>query len=452
MNLKLYLLGRIIIVAFICLLATSSYVLYRADQQSKLQSQKMLDSISKQLEFQLLRIDAGFGQPDKFPDLSLWKETQSVPGVCIRYSSVKTPVNYSICRGSEWIENRWTPLFAKLYLFIFNPALELQKKLFYKGRIYGLISITPGIDSELSRAWESIYALLELSTITILAVCLAVYLAISRALRPAQLIVSGLEEMQQGDLSVRLPHFELSEWQRTSSAINALAISQQQLLSERKKLTFKLISMQDKERRYLARELHDELGQCLATINAHAAIMTQTARQECPQLVEEAESISRINRQIMDTVHNLLARLRPSEIDSLGLELSLRNLFIEWNTRSKNIPYYQLKIIGDCQDLLDPYPITLFRIIQECLTNIAKYSSATNATATLNISDQLIELTIDDNGNIDTLPFADHSGFGLLGIRERVDALGGKLNMAKNKSGGLSIKACFPMNLKVATL
>lgn len=452
MNLKRYLLVRIIIVAFFCLLMTSGYVLYRADLQSEQQSQKILDSISKQLEFQLLRIDAGFGQPEKFPDLSLWKETQSIPGVCIRYSSVKTPVNYSVCRGSEWIDDHWPQLFSILYQFFFDPGLALQKNIVYNDKIYGSLSLTPNIESELNRAWESLYALMGLSAITILATCLAVYLAISRALRPAQIIVSGLEEMQQGDLSVRLPHFELSEWQRTSSAINALAVSQQQLLSERKKLTFQLISMQDEERRYLARELHDELGQCLATINAHAAIMTQTARQECPQLVEEAESISRINRHIMDTVHNLLARLRPSEIDSLGLELSLRNLFIEWNTRSKNKPYYQLKIMGDCQDLLDPYPITLFRIIQECLTNIAKHSSATNATVTLNISDQLIELTIDDNGDIKTLPFADHSGFGLLGIQERVDALGGILNMAKNKSGGLSIKACFPMNLKVATL
>lgn len=93
MNLKRYLLVRIIIVAFFCLLMTSGYVLYRADLQSEQLSQKILDSISKQLEFQLLRIDAGFGQPEKFPDLSLWKETQSIPGVCIRYSSVKTHVN-----------------------------------------------------------------------------------------------------------------------------------------------------------------------------------------------------------------------------------------------------------------------------------------------------------------------------------------------------------------------
>ncbi|MCK5121855.1 MAG: sensor histidine kinase [Methylococcales bacterium] len=446
MNLKFHLLVRITLVAVVCLLTTATYVLYRADQQSKQQSHKMLESIGKQLEVQLLRIDTGFDRYDKFPDLGLWKETRSVSGVCIRFTSENNTFTEGICQGSEWPDKHWPKLFETLYRFIFNPGIELFRKVTFKNKVHGSISIIPSVEMELSRAWESLRALLELSAITISTICLLIYISINRALRPAQVIVSGLEKMQKGDLTVRLPHFELLEWQRTSTAINELAISQQQLLSDRKNLTFKLISIQDEERRYLARELHDELGQCLAAINALSVSITQTAKQECPVIVEDAESISRINSHIMNTVRTLLVKLRPAEIDELGLELSLKSLISEWNVRSNHKINYRLTINGDCQQLSEPHPIMLFRIIQECLTNIAKHSTATSATVELDISDKLIVLTIEDNGDIDLLSLTDTPGLGLLGIRERVCPLGGELMIKKSESGGLSITVTLPVN------
>lgn len=437
---------RITLVAIVCLLATATYVLYRADQQSKQQSYKILESIGKQLEVQLLRIDAGIERYDKFPDLNLWKETRSVSGVCIRFTSKNHTFTQGICQGFEWPDKHWPKLFETLYRFIFTPGLEQFRTVAFKNKVHGSISITPSVEMELSRAWESLRALLELSAISIFTICLLVFISINRALRPAQTIVSGLEKMQKGDLTVRLPHFELLEWQRTSTAINELAISQQQLLSDRKNLTFKLISIQDEERRYLARELHDELGQCLAAINALSVSITQTAKQECPVIVEDAERISRINSHIMNSVRTLLVKLRPAEIDELGLELSLKSLISEWNVRSNHKINYQLIINGDCQQLSDSYPIMLFRIIQECLTNIAKHSIATSATVKLDISDKLIALTIEDNGDIDLLSLTDTPGLGLLGIRERVCPLGGKLMIKKSESGGLSITVTLPVN------
>jgi len=446
MNLNFYLLVRITLVAIICLLATGAYVLYRADLQSKQQSQSMLESVSKQLQVQLLQIDTGLGRLDQFPDLSLWTETHSISGICIQYIPSNNTVTRSICRGSEWHEQHSPQLFESIYPLFFTPGLEIVKQVIFKDQIYGSVSVIPSAEMELNNAWQSIRALLELSFITILTVCILVYISITRALRPAQSIVSGLEKMQQGDLKVRIPHFDLLEWQQTSSAINQLAANQQLLLSERKKLTFKLISLQDEERRYLARELHDELGQCLAAINALTASITHTAKQQCPDIAEDAQSLSRINEHIMGTVRNLLVKLRPTEIDELGLELSLNSLVSEWNSHRANKINYQLIITGDCQQLFDPYPITLFRIIQECLTNIAKHSSATSASIKLDIKDKLITLLIEDNGNIDSLPFIDNSGFGLLGISERVSSLGGLLQLSKNESDGLSTLITLPFN------
>ncbi len=149
---------------------------------------------------------------------------------------------------------------------------------------------------------------------------------------------------------------------------------------------------------------------------------------------------------MMDSVQTLLIKLRPAEIDELGFELSLKNLISEWTSFCSHKIHFQLFIQGDCQHLPDPYPITLFRIIQECLSNISKHSGATSATVTLNIEDKLIELSIKDNGNMTTLPFSNNSGFGLLGIRERACALGGQLNIAKSELGGLGITVSLPLN------
>jgi glucose-6-phosphate-specific signal transduction histidine kinase len=188
---------------------------------------------------------------------------------------------------------------------------------------------------------------------------------VSRALHPAQVIVAGLEKMEKGELSFRLPAFELDEWQRTGKAINQLAANLEQLLSERKKLALKLINIQEEERRYLARELHDEFGQCLAAINAVAASISQTAAYECPALVPEGKNISRIVHHMMESLRGLLKRLRPSDIDELGLTACLKSLVADWNVSSGGKTHYNLAVHGNIDQLPEPLPVTIFRIVQE---------------------------------------------------------------------------------------
>lgn len=444
MNLKLHLLQRITLVALFCLLSTAAYVLYQTDLQAKHEAHALLDSITKQLNMQLLRIDAGFGQANTFPDLSLWQETSHIAGVCLHFTTLNKDFTRGLCRGAEWPENQWPKLFEHAYQWLFNPGLTIKRKIAFKGQEKGSLSLTPSPEQEIARAWDKLRLLLTLSAFTIAAVCLLVYLSINQALQPAQVIVSGLKKMQQGDLAVRLPNFKLLEWQQTATAINDLVHHQQQLLNERQQLTYKLITLQDEERRYLARELHDELGQCLAAINALAASITQTAEQECPILVDEAKNISRINGHIMQTVRDLLVKLRPAEVDELGLEASLNRLLSEWNTRAGGQTHYHLTLNGDCSQLTEPLPMTLFRLIQEGLTNIAKHAHASCATIELTITDNSVALGITDNGHA-KLPFAPSAGIGLVGMYERISALGGQLTLENNASGGLSLSITLPL-------
>lgn len=445
MNLQFHLLSRIVVVALMCLLITAAYVLYHSDRQFRQATQLTAESLGRQLEFQLLRINAGFGQANQFPDFDLWKQTGSVPGICIRFVPKDSTTTRSLCNGAKPDGLNWPEGFETFYLWLFSPGFEITRPIAFNGRAYGALTVTPNAEMEIAKAWENIRSLLGLSALTVLAVCLLVYLSIIRALRPARIIVAGLENMKKGDLACRLPPFELIEWQRTSEAINQLAASQQQLLAERQKLAVKLINLQEEERRYLARELHDEFGQCLAAINAVAASITHTAEQQCPALVGEADHISRISQHMMECVRELLGRLRPAELDELGLAAGLNSLVSGWNARSGGKIHYQLSIIGDCASLPEPMAITLFRICQECLTNIAKHSVAANAGISLTITADAVALTVKDDGNATDLPFADGPGIGLLGIRERVTALHGQLTLAIAQPRGLIVEALLPI-------
>ena len=93
--------------------------------------------------------------------------------------------------------------------------------------------------------------------------------------------------------------------------------------------------MQDDERRHLARELHDEFGQSLAAIRALAASARQTAAQDCPALLAECDGIARTATDMMETLRGALFRLRPPDVDELGLVASLEGLVAGWNGRSR---------------------------------------------------------------------------------------------------------------------
>ncbi|MCK9636565.1 MAG: histidine kinase [Methylobacter tundripaludum] len=445
MNLQLHLLYRIAMVALLCLLVIASYSLYQSHRQAEQATKQMAEGLGRQLESQLMLIEAGIGRTNPFPDFELWKQNGSQPGICVAYAAAVSAASHSVCNGAKTVDADWPAGFETIYRRIFNPGRPALRSIMLRGRVYGSLTVTPSAELEIAEAWNKTRNLMTLSTVTVSAVCLLVYLSISRALKPAQTIVAGLEDMETGRLAYRLPPFELNEWQRIGSAINQLAASQQQLLEERQKLVVKSINVQEEERRYLARELHDEFGQCLAAINAVAASIKQTAAQQCPDLVDEADHISRITAHMLGSVRDLLGRLRPAEFDELGLAASLNSLVAGWNGRGGGKTRYRLSIDGNCAALPEAQAVTLFRITQECLTNISKHAAASGVGIGVTISPEAAVLTVKDDGIATELPFTDTGGIGLLGIRERAAALHGRLNLAIAEPHGLIVEVRLPM-------
>jgi len=445
MNLKKQLFFRILFVAIICLAASAFYVLYQTDQQAISEAEFTANRIEKQVNNQLLEMFTRHDLSRRFPNTELWPDINNVSGSCIQFLSRSENRRRNLCHQVIEAERTWPAWFGNLYQQLFSPDFEIQKNISFNIMTYGSILVTLNARIEIARAWNNLRAIIGVLFASIFTVCILVYFTINQLLKPAQIIISGLEKMQNGQLDTRLPRFNIKEWQQTSDAINQLANSQEQAITDNKQLALKLMNIQEEDHRYIARELHDEFGQCLAGINAVTASINQTAATQCPELVPEIKTINPITSHMMDVLRSMLTRLRPVEVDDLGLSQSLSNLVGNWNRRTKGKTRHTLTLSDNIDGLPEPLPVNIYRIVQECLTNIAKHAHASHADVIINyLPKKNIHIEINDNGIATVDDFDNTLGVGLLGIRERVMALGGQILLTPRKTGGLTISITIP--------
>ncbi len=218
-----------------------------------------------------------------------------------------------------------------------------------------------------------------------------------------------------------------------------------ELMQENRHLTRRMFALQEEERRHIARELHDDLGQWLTAIQAeaeagahHCATRKAACRHSARTIIDSAGQIHKVIRRI-------LRRLRPSVLDQLGLEDSLREMVGQWRRHHPDINF-ELALDGDFEGLGELIDITLYRTIQEALTNISCHASANRVSIGLRREPDHILLTVEDNGKgMDThLP---RQGMGLLGMRERIIAAEGKLKLQSMPGQGMRIEATLPLTL-----
>lgn len=447
MNLKKQLLSRILLIAMVSLSLSTYFVLYRTDQQAMLEAEQTAQRIEKQMQQQLLQMFQRNDFSIRFPDINLLQQIKSIPGSCTQFLSRTQSRQRSLCNDTSDIQPDWPVWFGKLYKHFFHPDWEVKRNVNFNAIRYGTVLVSLNVQMETARAWNTLQAVVGILAVTILAFATLLFATLYHMLKPAQQIVQGLNKMREGDLDIRLPAFDVAEWKHTSAAINQLADAQQQTLADNQKLALKLINAQEEEHRYIARELHDEFGQCLAGINAVTTSIQQSAQQHYPQILPEVSSINHISSHMMTALRSLLTRLRPAEVDEIGLEASLRKLFRSWNQRSGGETQYTLNIAAPLNTLSEPLPVNIYRIVQECLTNIAKHAKARNAIVSFShFNSKTLALTIDDDGIADPESFKAEGGIGLIGIYERVSALGGKMHVQAKQHGGLYVSVTLPLD------
>jgi signal transduction histidine kinase len=442
-------------VSALCFAAISAYFLVDADRSVHARIDGIAEIAAKTLSMQHSRAQwAKHLRPD-FPDLDLFAGFVMTPGLCIGYREGDGEIVQRVCLGPPSGQSAPPWLFAAFYSAMFDPGREAVRPVLAQGNTRigdAVVWLDPAVRT--AEAWHGAGRLMTALMIALPLLCALVYAALARALRPTRLIRAGLERIASGDLAARLPPFDLAELSALRDVFNQLAESLALTLAERNELTRRLIALQDEERQHLARELHDEFGQSLAAIRALAASARQTAAQDCPALLSECDGIARTATLMMETLRGALFRLRPPDVEELGLAASLDGLISGWNGRSRGQPRFELRLAGDFDHLPAAIGDNLYRIAQEATTNAAKHAEATAVVLRLAMRDaadgdglnhiaKQIELVVEDDGRASER--AVKSGMGLLGMRERVASLGGRLTFEARPGLGAVLRVIIPV-------
>ncbi|MCP4695678.1 MAG: hypothetical protein GY862_02345 [Gammaproteobacteria bacterium] len=220
----------------------------------------------------------------------------------------------------------------------------------------------------------------------------------------------------------------------------------QQLLQENRILARHLIAADEKERKKLTRELHDEFGQNLTAIQAYAHSideLTQEGKDE--RIRSSAREIISLSLHMHEAVHSMMQRLYPCILDELGLKDALQSSINAWQSC-----HMELQCTFDAKGALDKLSeignISIYRVLQECLANVAKHARATNVRIRLREepeqTPESISLCIQDDGKgFDP----KHPGLGLIGMRERVQSLGGTFSLKTAPNEGVTVAVFIPV-------
>ena len=310
----------------------------------------------------------------------------------------------------------------------------------YRGRPTGRIAAWPEAEAAAARAWAQVRVAAGLALGMAGAMALLGGLAAARLLAPAGRIVRGLREIEAGDGASPMPRFGAREFDRIAAAFNAMAARLSEARAERAALTRRLFQVQEEERQALARDLHDEFGQCLTATRALADSIAADAAGDRPNLCADARAIVTIAARMMEILRGALARLEPPDLAELGLEGSLRSLVAGWRGQARPAPDFHIDVKGDLAGMSLSASANLYRIAQEFLTNAVRHGRPSRIfVRILRADDGLRPVTLvvdDDGGGGSRVPAP---GRGLLGIQARVAALGGSLSIIPTGSG---IRAC----------
>jgi two-component system, NarL family, sensor histidine kinase UhpB len=218
-------------------------------------------------------------------------------------------------------------------------------------------------------------------------------------------------------------------------------------LAENQRLAQQYVDVQEHERKALARDLHDELGQYLNAIKLDAVSMRETGAGGPGVRDAAVAMISNIDR-VYGVVAGLIRQLRPVGFDDLGLAAALEHCIGEWRSRLPLVSI-EMSIDADLESLDETRRLVIYRLVQEALTNIARHSGATKAqiriaTARTAEVGPSVDILIADNGCGADMQ-APRAGLGLIGMRERVSALGGSITLASERGAGFMVISSLPM-------
>jgi two-component system sensor histidine kinase UhpB len=334
----------------------------------------------------------------------------------------------------------------------FIDLVKPKAELVHRRIRYGTLIVSSSPDGAIREAWSGARQLIWIALSFFFVLNGMVYWMLGRWLRPVGDILGAINRMEQGDLTARLPEFRQPEFGRIAHSLNRMAesLGAERELEENRQLTHLIQLHIEDERRSLSRELHDELGQYVTAIKTFAVGIANKTRGKMPDVEANAQTVVAAANHIYDGMHNIIRQLRPGSLDNLGLSETLRDAVSTWQTQNPQVRF-SLNLSAnlsaqDAEGLGETLNINLYRIVQESVTNALRHAQATAIDIALTQDKQgELRLSIKDNGAGMIMCNVDQTQhFGLLGIRERAQALQGSFNIDSTPDEGTLISVTIP--------
>lgn len=209
-----------------------------------------------------------------------------------------------------------------------------------------------------------------------------------------------------------------------------------------RRLSQSLVQAQEVERKALSRELHDEIGQMMTGLGIQLGNLDSLRTSDPEVFRYRLENLKQLNSDAMRTLRDLAMGLRPSMLDELGLQAAL-----EWQgrefSRHTGVPA-SVDVIGELDDLADAQRTCIYRVVQEAFTNCARHAKAKNVAVSIRAEKDSIIVIVQDDGVGFKSSAPTRGGIGLLGIKERVQALDGKMSISSAPRKGTTIQVQIP--------
>jgi len=324
------------------------------------------------------------------------------------------------------------------------------------GRSLGSLVITSHPTDEIAEIWDGIVTQIEVGSAIAAALLLVTITVVNRALAPINSLAEAMSSIEAGLYDTRVRPSGSPELAEICRKLNHLASVLETTVEDKRQLAERVVSLQDAERKEIARDLHDEFGPYLFALRAHASSLTRLAGMPEPDLGALRKHIGAMADQVnalQQSNRRVLERLRPVGLAELGLADALAALMRLWREANPDV-VIETSISPSLGARGETAELTIYRVIQEALTNVFRHSRATRVDISVEPAHprrtgagetEAIMVTVRDNGA--GLP-ADHKqGFGMLGMRERVLALGGSMTVAST-SQGVTVEAMVPCGIK----
>jgi two-component system sensor histidine kinase UhpB len=323
------------------------------------------------------------------------------------------------------------------------PNIASAHPIIIRERHVGDIIFAPDLSADLLEKWFGFLAIILSGSALLVLAALSAYLTTTLALRPLEQLGAGLARMQQGDYDSKIPLLGPPEIRKSCQEANQLAKKLKRLIQDNRHLMRKIVSLQDKERRELANELHDELGPLLFAIRANAIVLSESSGDatvsdpDTPsrRLLEAAEAVQHASRRVIEG-------LSPLYLEELGIDKSIQTLL--QNAHSSLPTLTTASQVDTRLDSLDGLVLqTIYRVVQEAVTNVIKHAQATTLNVVASVLAQTVTIEISDDGT--GFPDNVSLGRGLTGMSDRIRALDGTLELLR-KSGRTVVRCVLPIN------